>query len=231
MDYEFEYYYNNVPGKGLCRNNLIYTSLINKNKTVFCQHYVNDTDYHKGQNQVVDPLLMEEKWLREVNYITQMRNGYPNLIPKIIKIDFEEKKLFLEIQGVDFWQQKLDNNCTYDDILPNWQEQMLSIFQAHKALGIYKYSLHPSSYFIVDGQLKSINYFFCYNKLSTPISLRSVLSHISKDRQADLFPKMALVGIDLDAVTSHHVLQQLAFESFKTDFSEDFMEEAKNVYR
>jgi hypothetical protein len=230
MDYDFEYYYNNVPDKGLCRNNLIYTSLINKNKTVFCQHYVNDDDYHKGQNQVVDPGLMEEKWLREVNYITQMRNKYPALVPEITNIDLNHRKLFFKIQGVDFWQQTLDNNCSYDDILPNWREQMLDIFRAHRALGIYKYSLHPSSYFVVDGQLKSINYFFCYNNSSAPISLRSVMSHISEDRQADLFPKMAALGIDVDAPTPHEQIQQLAFESFKTNFPADFMDECKKLY-
>lgn len=230
MQTEFEYYYNNVPGKGLCRNNLIYTSLINKSKTIFCQHYVNDADYHKGQNQVVDPNLMEEKWLREVNYITQMRNKYPALVPEITNIDLSQRKIFLKIQGVDFWQQTLDNNCSYDDVLPNWQDQMLDIFKAHRALGIYKYSLHPSSYFIVDGQLKSINYFFCYNNSSAPISLRSVMSHISEDRQADLFPKMAAMGIDVDALTPHDQIQQLAFESFKTNFPADFMDEAKKIY-
>ena len=230
MQTEFEYYYNNVPGKGLCRNNLIYTSLINKSKTIFCQHYVNDADYHKGQNQVVDPNLMEEKWLREVNYITQMRNKYPALVPEITNIDLFQRKIFLKIQGVDFWQQTLDNNCSYDDVLPNWQDQMLDIFKAHRALGIYKYSLHPSSYFIVDGQLKSINYFFCYNNSSAPISLRSVMSHISEDRQTDLFPKMAAMGIDVDALTPHDQIQQLAFESFKTNFPDDFMDEAKKIY-
>jgi hypothetical protein len=230
MEHDFEYYYNNVPGKGLCRNNLIYTSLINKSKTVFCQHYHNDTDYHRGQNQVVDPSLMEEKWLREVNYITQMRNVYPNLVPKILNIKLEERKMYFEIQGVDFWQQTLDNNCTYDDILPNWREQMLDIFRAHRELGIYKYSLHPSSYFVVNGQLKSINYFFCYNDSSAPISLRSVMSHISEDRQADLFPKMAALGINVDAPTPHSQIQQLAFESFKTNFPADFIEEAKKIY-
>ena len=230
MEHIFEYYYNNVPGKGLCRNNLIYTSLINKDKTVFCQHYVNDTDYHKGQNQVVDTALMEEKWLREVNYITQMRNKYPDLVPEITLIDLLQRKMYFKIQSVDLWQQTLDNNCTYDDILPDWREQMLDIFKAHRALGIYKYSLHPSSYFIVDGQLKSINYFFCYNNSSAPISLRSVMSHISKDRQADLFPKMSAMGIDINAPTSHNQIQQLAFESFKTNFPEDFIEKAKRIY-
>ena len=107
---------------------------------------------------------------------------------------------------------------------------MLDIFKAHKALGIYKYSLHPSSYFVVDGQLKSINYFFCYNDSSAPISLRSVMSHISEDRQADLFPKMISMGIDIDTPTPHNQIQQLAFESFKTNFPADFMEEAKHIY-
>lgn len=227
---DFEYYYNDVPGKGLCRNNLIYTSLINKDKTVFRQWYHNDTDYHRGQNQVVDPTLMGEKWAHELCYLHKMSQEYPDLVPRILNIDLIGKKIDLEIQGVDFWQQTLDNNCTYDDILPNWREQMLGIFKAHKDLGIYKYSLHPSSYFVVDGQLKSINYFFCYDEFDPPISLRSVMSHISEDRQADLFPKMASMGIDVDAPTPHYQIQQLAFESFKTNFPADFMEEAKKIY-
>jgi hypothetical protein len=230
METKFEYYFNDVPGKGLCRNNLIYTSLISKDKKTFVQWYHNDTEYHKGQNQVVDPALMEEKWLREVNYITQMRNTFPNLVPKIINIDLTARKLYLEIDGPDLWQLAGPTVQDYDSVLPNWREQMLNIMKAHKTLGIYKYSLHPSSYFIVDGQLKSINYFFCYNSTSAPISLRSVMSHISEDRQADLFPKMAALGIDVDAPTPHDQIQQLAFESFKTNFPADFMDECKQLY-
>lgn len=230
MTTEFDYYYNDVPGKGLCRNNLIYTSLISKDRKIFCQWYYNDTEYHKDQNQVVDPKLMEEKWIREVNYITQMRNNFPDLVPKIINIDLEKRKLFFEIEGVDFWQQAGPDKQDYDSILPDWREQMLDIFRAHKSLGIYKYSLHPSSYFIVNGKLKSINYFFCYRDHEPQISLRSVMSHISEDRQADLFPKMSAMGIDVDAPTSFKDIQMLAFESFKTNFPSDFMEAAKDIY-
>jgi len=230
MKTQFEYYYNDVPGKGLCRNNLIYTSLISKDRKTFCQWYHNDTDYHRGQNQVVDPKLMEEKWLREVNFITQMRNNYPNLVPKILEINLEQRKLYLEIDGVDFWQKAGPVKQDYDSVLPNWRSQMFDIFQAHKKLGIYKYSLHPSSYFIVDGQLKSINYFFCYKDHDPEISLRSVMSHISEDRQSDLFPKMAAMGIDVDATTPFKSIQLLAFESFKTNFPSDFMDECKKLY-
>ena len=230
MKTEFEYYYNNVPGKGLCRNNLIYTSLISKDKKTFCQWYHNDTEYHRGQNQVVDPALMEEKWLREVNYITQMRNRFPDLVPTITNIDFINRKIYLEIDGDDFWQRAGPTVQDYDSVLPNWRKQLLDIMRAHHSLGIYKYSLHPSSYFIVDGQLKSINYFFCYRDYDPAISLRSVMSNISEDRQADLFPKMAVMGIDVDAITSFKDIQMLAFESFKTNFPADFMDECKKLY-
>jgi len=230
MKTEFDYYYNNVPGKGLCRNNLIYTSLISKDKKTFCQWYHNDTDYHRGQNQVVDPELMQEKWEREVNFLIEMRWKYPDLTPKILEINHNERKLYLEIDGEDFWQRSDPIKQDYDSVLPNWREQMMRIFIAHKSLGIYKYSLHPSSYFIVDGKLKSINYFFCYKDHDPMISLRNVMSHISEDRQADLFPKMSAMGIDVDRPTPFKDIQLLAFESFKTNFPSDFMEECKKLY-
>ena len=96
MKDNYEYYYNNVPGKGLCRNNLIYTSLISKDRKTFCQWYYNDTDYHKGHNQVVDPALMEEKFNREVEGLVYMDDqGFSDLIPKF-DIDFNEKKIYLK---------------------------------------------------------------------------------------------------------------------------------------
>ena len=229
MTNEFKYYYNNVPGKGLCRNNLIYTSLISKSKTVFCQWYHNDTDYHKGHNQVVDPSLMDEKFEREIKYLKIMRKEYPQHIPKF-SVDYEYRKVYLEVDGPDMWEIAGCQGTDYSKVLPDWDKQMLEIIQSHKDIGLIKYSLHPSSYFIVDGKLKSMNYFFTYDQTDDPISLRSVMSHISEDRQADLFPKMQANGIDVDAPTAHNDIQILAFDSFKTNFKDDVMEKAKEIY-
>lgn len=226
----FNYYYNNVPNKGLCRNNLIYTSLISHDRKTFCQWYYNDTNYHKGQNQVVNSNLMEEKWNREIHFITIMSKNYPNFIPKILDIDYINRKLYLEIDGPDMWEIAGCQGQDYTNVLLDWKEQMLEIIRAHRNLGLTKYSLHPSSYFIVKGQLKSINYFFTYNETDANISLRSVMSHISLERQKDLFPKMMSMGIDVDALTPHKNIQLLAFESFKTNFRNDVMEEAKKIY-
>jgi hypothetical protein len=224
---EYEYYYNNVPGDGLCRNNLIYTSLISTDKKVFVQWYYNDTEYHRGKNQVVDPEKMEEKWLREVNYLTQMRNAYPDLVPTIINIDLDKRKLYLEVDGPDFWEQARCDVKNYDVVLPDWQEQMIAIIKAHKSLGLHKYSMHPSSYFIVDGKLKSINYFFTYRKQEPNISIAEVESHIYIARQEEMRKHLSNLGIDWYKSQPWELMDQLCWESFRNNYPADFIEKVK----
>jgi hypothetical protein len=223
------YYFNQIPGQEPWRNNLIYTSLISDDKKTFVQWYHNDSEYHAGKNQVVDPDKMEEKWLREVNYITQMRNVYPDLVPTIINIDLSARKLYLEIDGPDFWQQSLDANCTFDEILPDWQDQMLNIIKAHRSLGLWKYSMHPSSYFIVNGKLKSINYFFTYRDNENNISIKDVESHIYSTRQDELKKHITSLGIEWDKPQPFELLNELCWQSFSNMYPKDFIEKAKCI--
>ena len=225
----FKYYYNNVPGKGLCRNNLIYTSLINQDATEFCMWFHNDSEYHKGHNEVVDPKLMEMKYIREKDFLLTLDVDYKNLIPRLTKIDSDEQKIYFEIQGVDFWEQS--HGKTYEDVLPDWQEQMLYIMETHKKLGIYKYSLHPSSYFIIDGKLKNVNYFFAYNQTESAITVKEHMSHISKERQASLLPKMKELDIQENKTYSFDKLQVLCLESFRNVYSESFINKAISIYK
>ena len=224
---EYNYYYNNVPGDGLCRNNLIYTSLMSVDKKVFVQWYYNDTEYHRGKNQVVDPAKMEEKWLREVNYLTQMRNAYPELVPTIINIDLDRRKLYLEVDGPDFWELAKCDMKNYDAVLPDWQEQMITIIKAHKSLGLHKYSMHPSSYFVVNGKLKSINYFFTYRKEEANISIAEVESHIYSARQDEMRKHLDSLGIDWNKPQPWELMDQLCWESFRNNYPNEFIEKVK----
>ena len=226
---KYEYYYNNVPGIGQTRNNLIYTSLISTDKKTFVQWYHNDTGYHAGKNQVVDPAKMEEKWLREVNYLTQMRNKYPELVPTIKNIDLDAKKLYLEIEGPDFWEQAGCNSENFDNVLPDWQDQMLNIIQTHKSLGWHKYSMHPSSYFVVDGKLKSINYFFTYRQDEANISIEEVESHIYTTRQDEMRKHLDQLGIKWNEPQAWTVFDKLCWESFRPNYPADFIERVKCI--
>lgn len=226
----YSYYYNRVPGQGQQRNNLVYTSLISDDQKTFVQWFYNDTDYHQGKNEVVDPELMEEKWQREVKYLTLMNNTYPDHIPKIIDINHAERKIYLEIDGIDFWNRAECRIQDYSTVLPDWQDQMLDILKAHKELKLYKYSMHPSSYFIVDGKLKSINYFFCYHEKEGPISIADHSSHIHSNRQKVMREEIEKLGLTWDKPEPLNLLQHLCFESFKTNYPESFLSKAKEIY-
>lgn len=225
----YSYYYNIVPGKGQVRNNLVYTSLISEDEKTFVQWYYNDTDYHKGMNEVVDSALMDSKWNREIQFLHLMGTHYPNLVPQY-DIDILNRKIYLAVDGPDFWQSA---NCTienYNNVLPDWQEQMLDIIQAHKDLGIWKYSMHPSSYFVVDGKLKSINYFFAYKDDEPMITIEEHRSHISQGRQQELESKLNALGLDWTTPTPFKDLQILCFESFRKNYPDEFIERAKAIF-
>jgi hypothetical protein len=226
------YYYNQMKGESPWRNNLIYTSLINDEKTVFTQWFHNDSEYHMGQNEVIDQSLMDEKWGREVEYLSVMKREYPHLVPEIIDINHKERKLYLKIDGPDLWQRSLDlDECSFDKILPDWEEQMLNIMQAHKDLGLYKYSLHPNSYFVVDGKLKSINYFFTYPEHEETVRIKDFISHISHNRRKQLIEYSEKRGIQWDHPTSLLDIQLLAFDSFRSNYPSSFIDKAQEIYR
>ena len=224
----YTYYYNDVPGIGLCRNNLIYTSLVNKDLTTFVQWYYNDGEYHKGQNQVVDPRLMDEKFCREVKYLSLMSEKFPDLVPKF-ELDTSNKKIYLEIDGKDFWNRAGCLTENYNSVLPDWQEQMLEIIKAHKSLGLHKYSMHPSSYFIVDGKLKSMNYFFTYHKSEPCISIADVESHIYSTRQDEMRNHLESLGIEWNTPQTWEVMDKLCWNSFRTNYPAEFIEKVLNV--
>ena len=225
---EYTYYYNDVPNIGLCRNNLIYTSLINKNNDLFCQWYYNDEGYHGGHNQVVDPALMDEKFEREVKFLRLMGKEYPQHVP-VFSVNEKERKVYLEINGKDFWNRAGCLTENYDSVLPDWQDQMLEIIKAHKSLGLHKYSMHPSSYFIVDGKLKSMNYFFTYHQDEPQVSIADVESHIHSTRQDEMKKHLASLGIDWNTPQSWEVMDRLCWNSFRTNYPEEFIERALDV--
>jgi hypothetical protein len=226
---DFEYYYNNVPRIGLTRNNLIYTSLISKDKKTFCQWYHNDTEYHQGKNQVVDPAKMDEKWHREMHYLHNMAYHFPDLVPEILEVNVPERKIYLRIDGPDFWEQAGCDQANYDSVLPDWQDQMINIIQSHKSHNWHKYSMHPSSYFVVDGKLKSINYFFTYHRDETPISIKDVESHIYTTRQDEIRKHLGTLGIEWDKPQPWSVMDQLCWESFSTNYPVEFIERVKCI--
>ena len=226
---DFKYYWNNVPGKGLCRNNLIYTSLINHSKSEFCMWFKHNSEYHKGHEQVVDQDLMESKYAREKDFLLSLDVDHKDLIPEITRIDPDNQAIYFKIQGVDFWEES--HGKKYEEVLPDGEKQMLRILEKHKQLGIYKYSLHPSSYWVVDRELKNVNYFFAYHNTENKITVKDHLSHISTERQNELMPQMEKLGIEVDKTYPFDKLQILCLESFRNVYPDSFIDKAISIYK
>jgi hypothetical protein len=225
---KYDYYYNNVPGIGLTRNNLIYTSLISKDKKTFVKWYYNDPEYHKNMNEVVDSNIMNEKWQRELYFLCNMAYNNSSMVPEILEVNMSERKIYLQIDGLDFWNRAGCLIENYDKVLPDWQDQMISIIGVHKDKGWHKYSMHPSSYFIVNGQLKSINYFFTYHNSEPIISIKDVESHIYSTRQSEIRKNLNKFGISWDEPQSWKIMDQLCWESFRNNYPKDFIERIQN---
>ena len=130
---------------------------------------------------------------------------------------------------MDFWEQS--HGKAFEDVLSNWQEQMLYIMETHKKLGIYKYSLHPSSYFVIDGELRTINYFFAYKQHEPAITVQEHMSHISQERQKELLPKMKELGIETNKTYPFDKLQILCLESFRNVYPDSFINKAISIYK
>jgi hypothetical protein len=141
----------------------------------------------------------------------------------------EDRKIYLEIEGPDFWELAGCDATNYDSVLPDWQDQMLNIIRAHKSLGLHKYSMHPSSYFVVGGKLKSINYFFSYRDFEPNISIADVESHIYSTRQHEMRKHLETLGIQWDTPQPWSVFDMLCWESFRTNYPTDFIEKAKCI--
>jgi len=201
---------------------------MSKDKKTFCQWYYNDGIYHGGQNEVIDPKLMDEKFRREVQYLELMKKYYPELIPKFT-VSAKDYKIFLEIDGPDFWNSAKCSIDNYDSVLPNWQDQMIEILKAHKSLGLHKYSMHPSSYFVVNGRLKSMNYFFTYHKSEPWVSIAEVESHLSSNRKEKMKQHLEALCIDWNTPQSWDLMDKLCWNSFRTNYPEEFIEAALNV--
>jgi len=149
------------------------------------------------------------------------------MVPKIVEINVPERKIYLEIDGPDFWEQAGCDQANYDKVLPDWQDQMIEIIKAHKERGWHKYSMHPSSYFVVDGRLKSINYFFTYHKDEPNISIASVESHIYTTRQDEMRKHLDTLGIKWGEPQPWEVMDQLCWASFSTNYPQDFIERVR----
>lgn len=215
-------HYYNLEGTEQVRANLVYTPYVSPDKKTFCMSFNREEGYHiyVHENFKWTDELLSDRFNRELLFYARASKVVPTL--DLVDVDTANRRIFLKWHGDDFYMQGLTANG-YDNVLPNWQEQWTNLITTMWDANILKCSLHPNSWVAVDGVLTPFNWFFCFDKAETGITIRSLLLQISDSRQDKLIEVLNSAGLDIDKPYASVDLQKVALESFKSNYPEELI--------
>jgi hypothetical protein len=223
---KWDYYYN-IEETELVRANLVYTPYVSPDKKMFCMSFNRDIGYHTDpdENILWTDELLADRFKREIIFHDKASKIMPVL--KLITIDYDNRRIFLEWHGDDFLMQGIKND-SYEQVLPDWQEQWTELLHKMWSIGIYKISLHPNSWTVHNGTLIPFNWFFCFDINEPHVTIRSLLVQISAGRQEKLAAVLESNNIDLDILMAPVSLQIIAFNSFRHNYPRDLIDNILN---
>ena len=217
---DWNYYYN-LEGQEQVRANLVYTPRVSPDGKTFCMSFNRDPSYHTdhAENTCWTDDLLQDRFEREVAFQELAEGKCPTL--HLLDIDLDQRQIFLEWLGDDFYMQGLKAGG-YDNVIPDWKEQWKLRIQEMWKLGIRKMSLHPNSWVARHGVLVPFNWFFSYSDQEF-ITIRDILIQVSEHRQETLMSVLENYDLDLDTNYSVDMLQVITFNSFRSNYPEDLI--------
>lgn len=221
---DWNYYYNWEVNQYV-RANLVYTALVSPDKKTFCMDFNRQVGYHcfADENALWTEELLTHRFENELKFHTLASNYLPTL--KIENVDTVNRRIFLEWTGDDFLMQRMENA----NILPNWEDQWMTLLTTMWDNNIAKISIHPNSWTVKDGRLIPINWFFCYPLDGEPIKISSFMIQVSTQRREKMAIALAKLGFDLDTPYTIKEIQTVALNSFRANYSAELIDRALNV--
>lgn len=222
----WDHYYN-LEGDEWVRANLVYTPYVSPDKKTFCMSFNRDPEYHKYPEEEVlwNEEELETRFQRELEFQRRASKFMPTL--RIKDADYVHRTIFLEWPGDDFLTQRMKN----PDICPDWQEQWTELIKKMWMAKISKFSLHPNSWTVRNGELVPFNWFFSYDTNEKPIAIRSVLRQISAGRLEKMQAVLAEHGLDLDTPYPIPLLQEVAFNSFRANYPQELIDNIIKLHK
>jgi hypothetical protein len=181
----WNYYYKINPDTNqMIETNLIYTPLLNPEGTIMCMWFDHTNPY---QNEDIAYWLPERPdytaemvkffFDREVEYLTAFKDK--PWAPTILKIDYDKQQIFFEWQGTSL-NHVIFGGGNLNEYCPDWEAQMAVIIKDIVSSGYYKVSLYPHCYYIVDGVLKTFDFYGCVRASDPYVSLTDIKGMIGE---------------------------------------------------
>jgi len=181
--------------------NLIYAPLVKDN--VLCMDFA-DNGYHKN---LLSTKIRDYFFEREISNLEKFKDYV--WCPKVL--DIKGKKIFVEFGEETLNNIVLDNTRDIDHECVNWQEQIRSIVDDINKQQYYKVTLYPHCFFILNGTVKTIDFYGCVAFKDRMMPLDIIREMIGKD-SVDRFNE-AIVGNTIDfeifynRLLTHHLFK------------------------
>lgn len=220
--------YYNKDASGLFRANLVYTPYVSPDGKTLCMSFNRDPAYHTDaeENKLWTDEHLQDRFDKEIKFHKIASTVVPTL--DIIDIDYNNRKVFIEWTGNDFYMLGLTQ--PYNEILPTWETQWVDTINKLRSINVSKFSLHPNSWVVKDNKLVPFNWFFCYHRDETGITIRELLRQISNTRQEKLVKVLEDLSMGLDNPYSAAQLENVCFNSFRSNYSNNLISKVLNVH-
>ncbi len=143
---DWKYYYKLGPGGHKTESNLLYTPTVNNEGTVMCMHYRIDKQYRSNTPDELTQDLVDWFFKREVKFLKEMQ--HLSSTPEVYHIDYTNQKIFIEWNKETLSQIVHNLKRSIDSEIPNWKEQLVSIFKDLYLTKHYKLTLYPHCFFL-----------------------------------------------------------------------------------
>ena len=223
----WDYYWNEEPGDRF-RANLVYTAYISGDRKTLCMSFNRDVNYHSNleENTLWTEELLAERFQRELKFYNKAAGKIP--VAELLDIDENNRKIYIKFPGDDFYM--MGYKSSYDQVLPNWREQITERFKEMWSLGILKFSMHPNSWIVYeDGILRPINWFFTFEEGEPEKSISEYLIQLSDSRQDKLRPLLEKFNIDIEKKYQLWDLQNICFESFRHNYPTELIDSLLSI--
>lgn len=160
--------------------NLLYTPLLNTEKTILCMDWSNNQNYHLAVKRPKLELI-DYFFQREVLLLEQFQGKF--WAPKLI--DIIDKKIFIEWNDISCNSIIFDTNRNIDEEFTNWKTQLSNVVQDIYNSGFLKLSLYSHCfYFDKNKSLKTIDFYSCFRRDQTLIERSFIEELIGVDSLA-----------------------------------------------
>jgi len=140
----------------------MYTPLVNKEKNVMCMHWDSTSEYqHPDARPLFNQGLLDYFFNKEVFYISKFQGH--SYAPEVYEIDYKEKKVFIEWSGETCNDIVYDSSRSLDKECTSWHSQLNDAIESIYRNNVYKVSLYPHCFFIKDGNLKTFDWYGCFD--------------------------------------------------------------------